>query len=497
MLYASTRNRDLRVSSAEAIEKGISTDGGLFVPTEIPTVKLSLLENLLAANYQQRAKKILALFLTDYTDTEIENCVQAAYTDDKFLPEPAHFKDITAKGGILELWRGPTSAFKDMALQILPHLLGVAIRKNNNQGETIILVATSGDTGKAALEGFANVPNTKIIVFYPHNGVSKIQKLQMATQQGDNVYVLAVEGNFDDAQTGVKKIFANKKFNMELAAEKYQLSSANSINWGRLVPQVVYYFSAYLDAINNNKIKLGDKINFVVPTGNFGNILAAYYAKGMGLPVNKLICASNINDVLTEFLSTGVYNKNRAFHKTISPSMDILISSNVERLLYILSGGNSNLVQEYFAELEHKGEYTVNPEIFAALQKTFVPYQFDDLSTKNAIHKLYTEKKYLLDTHTAVAWQAFTEYSKTSGDDHYSIVVSTASPFKFSEDVLDAIGGKSETAETEFAVLRNLSALTNWSIPEKMSSLEKLPVLHTQIIAKDLMEEYVRKLILK
>lgn len=497
MLYTSTRNRDLRVSSAEAIEKGISTDGGLFIPTEIPTIKLSVIENLLSANYCQRAKKILSLFLTDYTESELENCVEAAYTNDKFLLEPAHLQDITDKSGILELWRGPTSAFKDMALQILPHLLGVAIRKNNNKGETVILVATSGDTGKAALEGFANVPNTKIIVFYPDKGVSKIQKLQMSTQQGENVYVLAVEGNFDDAQTGVKKIFASKNLSMDLAAKKIQLSSANSINWGRLVPQIVYYFSAYADAVKNNKIKLGEKINFVVPTGNFGNILAAYYAKSMGLPVHKLICASNVNDVLCEFLSTGVYKKNRPFHKTISPSMDILISSNIERLLYILSDGNSNLVEKYFTDLETHGEYTVSADIFAKLQETFVPYHFDDNDTKKAIHELYTEKKYLLDTHTAVAWQAFINYSENSGDTHYSIVISTASPFKFSEDVLDSVGGKSSNAENEFEVLRDLSALTGWSIPEKMSALEKLPVLHTQVIDKDLMEEYVRNITLK
>ena len=346
MQYQSTRNKAIAVSAAEAIKQGLSVDGGLFVPENIPSVTIDEIGELAKCSYRERAYCVLKKFLTDFTDEELNYCINNAYTKEKFETDNiAPVYKLNDKTYFLELWHGPTCAFKDMALQILPYLLTTSMKKTNESDEVVILVATSGDTGKAALEGFKDVDGTRIVVFYPNNGVSEIQKLQMITQEGDNVGVAAVNGNFDDAQSGVKKIFTDEEYKAVLSNNKFKLSSANSINWGRLVPQIVYYFSAYADMLDGGEIKLGEKINIVVPTGNFGNILAAYYAYKMGLPVNKFICASNINNVLTEFLTDGVYDKNRKFHTTISPSMDILISSNLERFLYDLSGRDDKLIK--------------------------------------------------------------------------------------------------------------------------------------------------------
>lgn len=363
MKYTSTRDSSLQISSAEAIVKGISPDGGLFVPTEFPKVDGDFIASLTKMNYKERAKAVLSLFLTDFSEDEISGFVEKAYSEGKFEShEVAPLKILPNGVSFLELWKGPTCAFKDMALQLLPHLLTGSAKKIGDDSLIVILTATSGDTGKAALEGFKDVEGTKILVFYPSEGVSDIQKLQMATQEGGNVGVAAIYGNFDDAQSGVKDIFGDKALEAELLSKNIKFSSANSINWGRLVPQIVYYFSAYCDLVNRGKVKYPEKINICVPTGNFGNILAAYYAMRMGLPVNKLICASNRNNILTDFIKTGVYDRNREFFTTTSPSMDILISSNLERLLYELSGRDDAKIKEWFTSLKENGKYEVSPK---------------------------------------------------------------------------------------------------------------------------------------
>ena len=383
MQYQSTRNKKLSISSAEAIKMGLSEEGGLFVPESIPEVSLSEIETMSQMTYNERAYTILSKFLTDYTKEELMNCINNAYSKEKFeTANIAPVYKLNTSQCFLELWHGPTCAFKDMALQILPHLLTTAMKKTNETDEVIILVATSGDTGKAALEGFKDVSGTRIIVFYPSDGVSEIQKLQMVTQEGNNVSVAAVLGNFDDAQNGVKKIFTDDTYKSTLANNNFKLSSANSINWGRLVPQIVYYFSAYADMLKGNEIKLGDKINVVVPTGNFGNILAAYYAKRMGLPIAKLICASNSNNVLTEFIQKGIYNKQREFYTTISPSMDILISSNLERFLFDISGNDDVLVADLMNKLNTVGNYEVSDELKAKISDLLYAGCCDDEKTK-------------------------------------------------------------------------------------------------------------------
>lgn len=388
MEYTSTRNKNIRVSAAQAIAQGISEDGGLFVPVSIPSVSMDEIIELSHADYITRAKKILSLYLTDFTDEELNYCVNGAYEQSKFSsPKIAPLVEVEPNTHVLELWRGPTCAFKDMALQILPYLLTVAASKTAGGKEIVILVATSGDTGKAALEGFKDVKNTKVLVFYPEDGVSPMQKLQMMTQEGENVGVCAIKGNFDDAQSGVKKIFTDPAVREKLAAHNMMFSSANSINWGRLVPQVVYYFSAYCDMINDGSIEPGKEINVVVPTGNFGNILAAYYAKKMGLPIRKLICASNANNVLTDFLTSGTYDRNRDFYMTASPSMDILISSNLERLLFDLTGFNDELVRGWMNALSSDGKYTVTDDVFAKIKDLFVAGYCDDNATKATIKR--------------------------------------------------------------------------------------------------------------
>ena len=487
MNYQSTRNKDMSVSSAMAIKTGISPDGGLFVPSENVSVTLQEIEKISTYKYTELAKYILSKFLTDYTEEELNDCVTNAYTAEKFETDTiAPVYKLNDSAYILELWHGPTCAFKDMALQILPHFLTKAIEKTGEKKEVVILVATSGDTGKAALEGFKNVKGTKIEVFYPNNGVSKIQKLQMATQEGDNVCVVAVNGNFDDAQTGVKKIFTDEAYIKELDDKSYMLSSANSINWGRLVPQIVYYFAAYCSMLKNGEIGLGDKINICVPTGNFGNILAAYYAKSMGLPVGKLICASNKNNVLTDFINTGIYDKNRKFETTVSPSMDILISSNLERFLFLVSGKNDALVREYMDALKNDGKYEVTDEIKKLIADTFYGGFCSDDDTLSTIREIKDKYDYLVDTHTAVGCNIYEKYAKETGDNTKTVIASTASPFKFNESVLTALGYKEKIgASDEFELLNCLSEISGMRVPKSLGELKNKFVRFNSVCEKE------------
>ncbi len=499
MNYKSTRDNNMNVSSAQAIAQGICENGGLFVPENLPRLSYSDLKELQHSSYAERATRILSLFLSDFTTEEIADCVSSAYTDGKFendLPAPM---SLLQNGKInmymLELWHGPTCAFKDMALQLLPHLLTRSLQKIHSSKTAVILVATSGDTGKAALEGFKDVDGTRIQVFYPQNGVSPMQKRQMNTQEGVNVAVCAIEGNFDDAQTGVKKIFANQKINETFTQNNMMLSSANSINWGRLLPQIVYYFSAYCDLMANGEIDFdGEKVNIVVPTGNFGNILAAYYAKKMGLPVNKLICASNSNNVLTEFLNTGLYNRNRDFHATISPSMDILVSSNLERLLYDLTDGDSARVASWMNELATTGKYQVSEDVLNRIHEIFYAGYCDDKATKAAIKEIYDVENYLCDTHTAVAVNVYHQYINDTNDaETPTIVVSTASPYKFADSVLNAILENDCGDETEFEKINKLAAITGTPIPQQISDLELKPVRFDNLCTKEEMDKVVLK----
>ncbi len=487
MKYQSTRNSKVSVDAAQAIKNGISPDGGLYVPAEIPQVSAEFIKELCNLKYSDRAAKILGLFLTDYSNEELDYCVSNAYSKDKFGSDnTAPVKSLNDRLNILELWHGPTCAFKDMALQILPYLLKKAIAKTGENKEVVILVATSGDTGKAALEGFKDVEGTKIQVFYPVDGVSKIQKLQMTTQEGKNVSVCAVNGNFDDAQTGVKKIFTNNDYKKTIAERGYTFSSANSINWGRLAPQIVYYFSAYCDLLSLGKISLGEKINIVVPTGNFGNILAAYYAKMMGLPINKLICASNSNNILTDFISTGVYDRNRQFYTTVSPSMDILISSNLERLLYHLTDKNDKLVSEYMTSLSECGRYEVAPTVKEKIASLFVGGCCSDDDTAKTIAKYFREYSYVVDTHTAVALNVYDQYIKNTGDETATVIASTANPFKFNEAVLSAINdGTDFSDKDEFELLELLSKHGNIEIPVRLSELKTKKVRFNSVCNKE------------
>ena len=441
MLYQSTRDKSLKLTAAQAIAQGLSRDGGLFVPASFPVMPEGLLEKLAGMTYPERAAAIMKLFLDDFTEAELAAFTSKAYSMPNFDgPHAAPLVKTDDGTWSLELWHGPTCAFKDMALQMLPHLLSASLVKTGEQKDVCILVATSGDTGKAALEGFCDVPRTKIMVFYPRDGVSDVQKLQMTTQSGANVGVSAVEGNFDDAQAGVKAIFSDEELRELLGGRGYFLSSANSINWGRLLPQIAYYVSAYCDLMSSGEIRQGEKINFCVPTGNFGNILAGWYAKKMGLPVDRFICASNCNDVLTEFIDTGVYNKNRAFMTSISPSMDILVSSNLERLLYDLSGRDDALIAGYMSDLSSKGLYEVSDGIKAGLARDFSCGSSTDDETKKTIREMYDTQRYLIDTHTAVAFDVLRKYRTKTGDRTKTVIVSTASPYKFCDAVLEALG---------------------------------------------------------
>ena len=471
MKYLSTRDRALRVTGAEAVKLGLSRDGGLLTPEAVPQIGEAFLKSLTGASYQERAAKVMALYLTDYSEEELLGFANNAYGPDKYgHPAAAPLRKVDGSTHCLELWHGPTSAFKDMALQMLPQLLSAALRKTGEDKTVCILVATSGDTGKAAMEGFAGVPQTKIMVFYPKDGVSKVQEAQMVTQDGENVGVCAVVGNFDDAQAGVKRIFSDEGIRETLAKRGYLLSSANSINWGRILPQVVYYISAYCDLLRDGEISMGDKVNFCVPTGNFGDILAAYYAKRMGLPVGKLICASNKNDVLTDFLRTGVYDKNRPFHTTMSPSMDILVSSNLERLLFDLSGENDSEVRGYMEALNASGKYEVSETIKSALREQFWGGFCDEAGTTATIARYYKEHGYLIDTHTAVAAGVLEQYRVETGDETLTVFASTASPYKFCDHVLRAIGETPEGDGVE--LLEQLNAVSGVAIPKRLAALK-------------------------
>ena len=488
MFFTSTR-KNCQITASAAIAKGISADGGLFVPSEFPKLAEGELELLAKLSYKERAARILQRFLGDYSAEELARCVEGAYEGNFDNNDPAPLKEISNNVNILELWHGPTCAFKDMALQILPYLLTVATNKNTPDRTTVILVATSGDTGKAALEGFANVPGTKIIVFFPRDGVSDMQKLQMTTQNGNNVAVCAIEGNFDDAQSGVKNIFADKKIAEFLESRNMEFSSANSINFGRLAPQIVYYISAYCDLLKNGKISAGDVVNVAVPTGNFGNILAAYYAKQMGLPVKRFICASNRNNILSDFIATGIYDRNRPFFTTESPSMDILISSNLERLLYHLSNENCELVSKLMDELKTDGSYTIPAEILTKLKQEFYGGYCSDAEARQTIKNCFDKYHYLCDTHTAVAVNVYQRYAKDSGDSTPVIIASTASPYKFAPAVLNALGGNA--SEDGFAVMEELSKLTDTPIPAPLAALKTAEVRHNNSIAKSDMAEFI------
>ncbi len=498
--YISTRGEAGPVSAAEAILKGIAPDGGLFVPSHLPRVDYMPLLN---REYGERAGAILPTFLGrpgKEQEAQICSWIDAAYSPARFDSRAVvPLKKLERDLYLLELWHGPTGAFKDIALQLLPYLLTGAVKQEENRGTAptmAILVATSGDTGKAALEGFCNVPGTRIIVFYPEQGVSEIQKRQMVTQQGPNVAVVGVRGNFDDAQTGVKKIFTDQSTIEVLSRRGYRFSSANSINWGRLAPQIVYYFSAYLDLIRREEIKEGEKINFVVPTGNFGNILAGFYAGRAGLPVNRLICASNTNHVLTDFIQSGTYDRNRPFLRTISPSMDILISSNLERLLFEVSGRQSNRVKQWMEQLAAEGRYHVNRTTFEQIAALFWSGYSTEQETMEAISQVYHRYRYVIDPHTAVAVTVHRKYRQATGDPTKTVILSTASPFKFNASVARALlGEKAATNRSEFELLATLSAHTGWKIPAGLSGLEEKPVRHTTVIDKTEMKKTVLNLL--
>lgn len=491
LYYTSTRNRDVRVTASQAILQGLSEDGGLFVPESIPSLDVPL-EELAEMSYQQVAYQVMSRFFTDFTEEELKSCINRAY-DEKFDTEEIA-PLVKAEGAYyLELFHGATIAFKDMALSILPHLMTTSARKNHVEHDIVILTATSGDTGKAALAGFADVPGTKIIVFYPENGVSPIQKKQMVTQKGENTYVVAIRGNFDDAQTGVKKIFNDKAMGERLAEKGYQFSSANSINIGRLIPQVVYYVYAYSRLLKNGEIASGECINVDVPTGNFGNILAAYYAKQMGLPIAKLICASNENKVLFDFFRTGTYDRNRKFVLTSSPSMDILISSNLERLIYRLAGEDDQANRKLMENLGSTGAYSITEEMRDKLQDFYGNYASEE-ETAEKIHQLYENTGYVIDTHTAVAAEVYEKYVKETGDHTKTLIASTASPFKFIRSVLSAIDEKYANMD-DFEQVEELSKIANVSVPKAIQEIRTAPVLHNTVVDVEEMPVIVEKIL--
>lgn len=492
MQYISSRGKSPIVDAANAIKMGIAPDGGLFVPEIIPTIGKDNIRKIEDFTYQQRASYILSLFLTDFSEDEIEHCVNGAYNEENFDDEKiAPLVKLDNKLHVLELWHGPTSAFKDMALQILPYLLTTSTKKTGEESDILILVATSGDTGKAALEGFKDVEQTKIIVFYPVHGVSEVQKRQMITQEGRNVFVAAVEGNFDDAQSGVKEIFGDKELQSFLQTNNIKMSSANSINWGRLLPQIVYYISAYVDLRKAGEISDGEPINIVVPTGNFGNILAAYYARQMGIPINKLICAANSNNVLTDFIRSGVYDRNRKFEKTISPSMDILISSNLERLLFEVTGHDSEAINNWMSQLKEVGKYQVDEKTHQTIQELFWSDYCSDEETIDTIKAIWDEKKYLLDTHTAVAVNVYEKYLSSTQDNTVTIVASTASPYKFGSSVAKAIISPEKLKQDEFEILKTLENESNIPIPERIKNLNEKEIRHKKVTSKDNLKQTV------
>ncbi len=487
--YSSTRNANERVSASQAILKGLADDGGLFVPSEIPSLDVSLRE-LSHMSYQQTAYEVLRLFLTDFTQEELKHCIESAY-DEKFDTEEIA-PLVEADGAYyLELFHGATIAFKDMALSILPHLLTTAARKNNVKNEIVILTATSGDTGKAALAGFADVEGTKIVVFYPKNGVSPIQEKQMVTQKGDNTYVVGIHGNFDQAQTGVKQMFNDHDFAELMNQNGYQFSSANSINIGRLVPQIAYYVYAYAKLLKEDAIADGEKINVVVPTGNFGNILAAYYAKQMGLPIAKLICASNENKVLYDFFETGTYDKNREFKLTSSPSMDILISSNLERLIYHIAGNDATKNAALMESLSQTGVYEITQSMQEKLQDFVGGYATEE-DTAETIKQLYASTGYVIDTHTAVAASVYKKYRAKHADAAKTVIASTASPFKFTRSVMTAIDSKYDKLG-DFELVDELSKIGNVKVPRAIEEIKTAPVVHEHVCEVDQMPQAVKE----
>lgn len=491
LYYKSTRNSNLKVTASEAILKGLAPDGGLFVPSELPKLDVTM-SDLKGKTYQEIAYLVMKQFLTDFTEEELKNCIDKAY-DSKFDTEeiaPLVKVDDTY---YMELFHGATIAFKDMALSILPHLMTTSAKKNDVKNEIVILTATSGDTGKAALAGFADVEETRIIVFYPKNGVSKVQELQMVTQRGENVNVVAIHGNFDNAQSGVKAMFEDTELAEELAKKGYQFSSANSINIGRLVPQVVYYVNAYAKLLENEELANGEELQVVVPTGNFGNILAAYYAKQMGVPIGKLICASNENKVLFDFFQTGTYDKNREFVLTTSPSMDILISSNLERLIYVIAGEDSDKTKELMEALKKDGTYTVSEDMKAKLSDFAAGYATED-ETAEQIHDVYDKTGYVMDTHTAVASYVCSRYEQSEKTGKKYLIASTASPYKFVKSVMTAIDAK-YAEEDEFALLPKLQELSQVDMPQAIKDILDANVLHNIECDVDQMEETVKQIL--
>jgi len=491
LYYKSTRNSNMKVTASEAILAGLAPDGGLFVPAYLPKLDVPF-DELKNMTYQETAYAVMKQFLTDFTEEELKSCVEKAY-DAKFDTEeiaPLVKVDDTY---YLELFHGATIAFKDMALSILPHLLTTAAKKNQAKNEIVILTATSGDTGKAALAGFADVEGTRIIVFYPKNGVSKVQELQMVTQKGNNVDVVAIHGNFDNAQSGVKAMFENKELAAKLNEKGYQFSSANSINIGRLVPQVAYYVYAYAKLLQNEEVQTGEQVNVVVPTGNFGNILAAYYAKQMGTPIDKLICASNENKVLFDFFETGIYDKNREFVLTTSPSMDILISSNLERLLYLIAGEDSDKTKTLMEELKSTGKYTITEAMKERLADFAAGFASEE-ATDTSIRTVYSKTGYVMDTHTAVADYVCNKYKEETGDARKCVIASTASPYKFVKSVMTAIDEKNAN-EDEFVLLPKLQDVSGVGMPQAIKDILEANVLHTLECDIDKMQKTVEEIL--
>ena len=491
LLYKSTRNSEKTVTASEAILKGLADDGGLFVPEYIPKLDVTM-DELKSMTYQETAYAVMKQFLTDFTEEELKHCINSAY-DSKFDTEVIAPLVKVEDTYHLELFHGATIAFKDMALSILPHLLTTAAKKNHVTKDIVILTATSGDTGKAALAGFADVPGTKIIVFYPKGGVSRVQELQMVTQKGENTSVVAIHGNFDNAQSGVKALFEDKELEKELSDAGYQFSSANSINIGRLVPQVVYYVYAYAKLLENEEITSGEEINVTVPTGNFGNILAAYYAKQMGVPIAKLICASNENKVLYDFFQTGVYDKNREFILTSSPSMDILISSNLERLIYTVAGQDAKKNSELMAQLKEKGSYEITPEMKECLSDFEGGFATEE-ETKETIRTTYEKTGYVMDTHTAVAAYVCAQYRKNSGDHKKCLVASTASPYKFIHSVMSAIDEKYADVD-EFELIDELSRISGTTVPKAIEEIRNAEIRHKRECDAGAMKETVKEIL--
>mgnify|MGYP000094931002 CR=1 FL=1 len=496
MYYVSTRNKEDRRTAAEAIAQGLAVDGGLMTPEVFPKLSHNALDTMRDMSYQQRAVYVMNSYLDDFTASELSAYADKAYGGEKFdVKEVAPVRAVDENTYCLELWHGPTCAFKDMALQMLPHLLSASLVKNQEEKTVCILVATSGDTGKAALEGFKDVDKTRILVFYPKDGVSAIQELQMNTQEGDNVGVCSVAGNFDDAQTGVKRLFSDEALREKLAGRGFFLSSANSINWGRVLPQIVYYISAYCDLLREGRIQKGERINVCVPTGNFGNILAAYYAREMGVPIGRLICASNSNNVLTDFLCTGVYDRNRTFYNTMSPSMDILISSNLERLIYLSTGCDAAADAALMKDLSEKGSYTVTGNM-RQFMSDFRGGFATEAQNEATIRKIFEDTGYLIDTHTGVAATVYNAYKAETGDQTKTVIASTASPYKFSHSVLEAIKGKSAVeGKDEFAVVDELSEVSGTPVPKAVEELRSAVIRHNTECDVDKMGETVKNIL--